>query len=125
MMPKQSKSPLQHVLAATSVSIRGLKAAWRGELAFRLEVLALLIFLPAAFWLGRSAVQRALLVFSLLAIPVVELVNSAIEAVVDRIGFEIHELSGRAKNMGSAAVMIVLVAAAAVWAFIAWERFGQ
>jgi diacylglycerol kinase (ATP) len=121
-MPKRSKNPVRHVADATRYSLRGLREAWRCELAFRLETLALLICLPLAFWLGTTPAQRALLIFSLLAIIVVELLKSAVEAVVDRIGSEIHELSGRAKNMGSAAVLMVLAAAAAVWGIIAYGR---
>lgn len=123
-MPKRSKNPVRHVADAMRYSLRGLQEAWRCELSFRLETVALVICFPLAFWLGTTAVQRTVLVFSLLAIMIVELLNSAIESVVDRIGSEIHELSGRAKNMGSAAVLMVLVAAALVWGIIAYERFA-
>jgi diacylglycerol kinase (ATP) len=122
-MTSKSNDPIRHVRYATGYSIAGLQAAWRNELAFRLEILALVVFLPLAFWLGTTAVERALLVFSLLSILVIELLNSAIESVVDRIGPEYHDLSGRAKNMGSAAVLIVLIAVGAVWGIVAWERF--
>jgi diacylglycerol kinase (ATP) len=122
-MPKRSKNPVRHVADATRYSLRGLQEAWRCELSFRIEIMALAICFPLAFWLGTTGAQRAVLVLSLLAIIIVELLNSAIESVVDRIGSEIHELSGRAKNMGSAAVLMVLIAAAAVWGIIAYERF--
>ena len=84
----------------------------------------MLVLLPAAWWLGTTAVQRTLLIFSLLLILIVELLNSAVETVIDRIGPEHHELSGRAKNLGSAAVLISLIAAAVVWGVTAWERWG-
>ena len=81
------------------------------------------VLLPAAFFLGSDALERALLIFSLLLILIVELINSALESAIDRIGPERHELSGRAKNLGSAAVMLSLVGAAVVWVFIAFGRF--
>lgn len=122
-MAKKRKNPVEHIASATVHSIHGLRAAWRCELSFRLETVVIPILLPIAFWLGTSPAQRALLVVSLLAIPVVELLNSALESVVDRIGPELHELSGRAKDMGSAAVLMVLMAAAAVWAIVACARW--
>ena len=123
-MTSKNNDPIQHVMRATGYSLAGLQAAWRSELAFRIEIVVLVIFLPLAFWLGTTAIERALLVFSLFSILVVELINSAIEAVVDRIGPEIHLLSGQAKNMASAAVLIVLIAAGAVWGIVAWARFS-
>lgn len=108
---------------ATRWSLQGLAAAWRNEAAFRQEVIAVVLLLPAAFWIGTTAVQRALLVGTLLLVPLVELINSAIEAVVDRIGPERHPLSGQAKNLGSAAVLVTLVLTGLVWGLIAWERF--
>ncbi len=122
----QTKQPggLQRLIRATGYSIQGLKSAWRHEAAFRQELLLVLILLPAAFWIGVTFAQRAVLLFSLLLILIVELLNSAIEAAVDRIGPERHALSGRAKDLGSAAVMLSLIAAAAVWAWVAWERWG-
>ncbi len=110
---------------AAGYSIQGLKAAWINEAAFRQEVILVLVLVPAACWLGATMTQRALLIFALLAVLMVELLNSAVEAAVDRIGPEQHELSGRAKNMGSAAVLVSLTAAAVVWALVAWERWGM
>jgi diacylglycerol kinase (ATP) len=104
-------------------SLKGLAAAWRNEMAFRQELLAILVMAPAALWLGTSAVQRALLIGCLLLVVVVELLNSAIESVVDRIGLELHPLSGQAKNLASAAVLVALVIAALVWGLIIWERW--
>jgi diacylglycerol kinase (ATP) len=122
-MSSPNNDPIRHVMFATGHSLSGLKAAFRNELAFRLEILTFVVFFPLAFLLGRTAVECALLVFSLFSILIIELINSAIESVVDRIGPEFHELSGRAKDMGSAAVLIVLLGAGAVWGIIGWERF--
>jgi len=122
-MQKRSRKGLQRLVDATGYSIRGLKAAWQNEAAFRQELLLFLILLPTAFWLGTNMTQRALLVFSVVLVLVVELVNSAVENVVDRIGTENHVLSGRAKDLGSAAVMLSLIAAALVWGLVAWERW--
>jgi diacylglycerol kinase (ATP) len=96
----------------------GLKATFKHEEAFRQEVLLLLVATPLAFWLGKSGLEIALLIASVLLLLIVELLNSAIEAVVDRFGGEIHELSGRAKDMGSAAVFIAMINTAVIWGFI-------
>nr|WP_211331894.1 diacylglycerol kinase [Inmirania thermothiophila] len=101
-------------------SLRGLRAAWRDEEAFQLEVAAAVVLLPAAFWLGRDGTERALLAGSVLLVPLVELLNSAVEATVDRIGTEHHPLAGQAKDLGSAAVLVALLLAAAVWAAVLW-----
>ena len=122
-MKRKSKTGLQRLVDATVYSMQGLKAAWRNEAAFRQELLLMLILLPAAFWLGTDMIRRALLIFSSLLILTIELLNSAIESAVDRIGPEEHHLSGQAKNMGSAAVLISLIAAALVWGMVAWERW--
>jgi diacylglycerol kinase (ATP) len=122
-MEKQRRTGWQRLWAATGYSIQGLRAAWINETAFRQELLLVLLLAPLACWLGTTATQRALLIFSLLLVLIVELINSAIEAIVDRIGSEHHELSGRAKDMGSAAVLVSLIAAAGVWALVAWERW--
>ncbi|MFZ1986378.1 MAG: diacylglycerol kinase [Desulfatitalea sp.] len=120
---KKSRNHLRHLIDATGYSLKGLAEAWRHEKAFQQEVALVALLLPVAFWLGRTAVERGMLILSLLLIPAVELLNSAIEAAVDRIGTERHPLSGQAKNMGSAAVMIALIAAALTWGLVAWERF--
>ena len=122
-MKRKSKTGLQRLVDATVYSMQGLKAAWCNEAAFRQELLLILILLPAAFWLGTDMIRRALLIFSSLLILTIELLNSAIESAVDRIGPEEHHLSGQAKNMGSAAVLISLIAAALVWGMVAWERW--
>ena len=107
--------PIRHLINATRYSHQGLRYAWANEAAFRYEVYVLIVALPAAWFLGKGAVERALLIGSVLLVVVVELINSSIEAVVDRIGLERHELSGRAKDIGSAAVFCSIVLAIAVW----------
>jgi diacylglycerol kinase (ATP) len=104
-------------------SYRGIRAAWRNEAAFRQELMLMLIMLPAAFWLGSTTEQRLLLIGPCLLIVIVELINSAIEAAIDRIGPEMHELSGQAKDMGSAAVLFSLALVILSWGMIAWQRF--
>jgi len=93
----------------------GLKAAYKHEEAFRQESWLLLVSTPLAFWLGDNGIEIALMIGSVLLLLIVELLNSAVEAVVDRFGGEIHELSGRAKDMGSAAVFIAMINVAVVW----------
>ena len=93
----------------------GIKAAYKHEEAFRQEVFALMIAVPLALWLGDNGVEIVLMIGSVLLLLIVELLNSAIEAVVDRFGGEIHELSGRAKDMGSAAVFVTMLNAILVW----------
>ena len=122
-MEKQSRSGPARLIDATRYSIQGLAGAWRNETAFRQEVVSIALAMPVAFWLGETAAQRALLILSVLLILIVELINSAIEATVDRIGAERHPLSAQAKNMGSAAVLIALINAFSVWALVAWERW--
>ena len=106
---------LARLLKATQCTIKGLRAAWDNEAAFRQEALGALVLLPLGLWLGDSGVDRALRGGSVLLLLLVELLNSAIEAVVDRIGPEWHELSGRAKDMGSAAVACAMALLCLVW----------
>jgi diacylglycerol kinase (ATP) len=114
---------LARIARATGHSFKGLRAAFANEEAFRQEVLIVVILSPLALWLGRTAAERALLIGSLLLLLIVELLNSAVEAAIDRIGLERHELSGRAKDMGSAAVFVALVLAGAVWLLVAAARW--
>ncbi len=106
------------LIKATTYSWAGLCAAWSHEAAFRQEVLLASIACPLGLWMGGNGVERALLLGSILLIMIVELVNSAVEAVVDRHGTEFHELAGRAKDIGSAAVLLSLINAAMVWGFV-------
>jgi diacylglycerol kinase (ATP) len=110
--------PLERLVKATAFSWAGLCAAFRHQPAFRQEVAILIVVIPAGLWLGRDAVERALLVSSWLLVMAVELINSAIEAVVDRIGSERHELAGRAKDLGSAAVLCAIGFAITVWVIV-------
>ena len=113
---------LNRVVQAAGYSLAGLKAALKHEAAFRQEAALFVILAPLGFWLGRNGIERSLLIGSLVLVLVVEMVNSAVEAVVDRIGSEQHELSGRAKDMGSAAVLLALLLVVTVWTLVLAER---
>jgi len=117
-MSARGSQGLERIIKATAYSWQGLQATFRNEAAFRQELLLTLIMAPLGLWLGRSGVERALLVGVLLLILIVELLNTCIEVVVDRIGAESHELSGLAKDMASAAVFVSLVNAGVVWALV-------
>lgn len=110
--------PFKRLVNATFYSCAGLRGAFLREPAFRLELFVLVIVAPAGFWLGRTGVERALLIGSWLMVLVVELVNAAIEAAINRIGPERHELSARAKDLGSAAVFCSIISAVVVWILI-------
>ena len=114
---------LRRIVRAAGYSVAGLKAAWRGESAFRQELALCVVLAPLGLWLGRDGVERALLLGSLLLVLVVELLNSAIEAAINRIGTERNELSGLAKDLGSAAVFVALLIVLAVWALVLADRF--
>jgi diacylglycerol kinase (ATP) len=116
--PFKGKSGPRRLLDATRYSLAGLTAAARHEAAFRLEILLALVLIPCAFLVGANGTQRALLIGSVLLVLIVELVNAALEAAVDRVSLEHHELAGRAKDLGSAAVMLSLVNTAIVWALV-------
>jgi diacylglycerol kinase (ATP) len=121
---KPGHTGLRRIWYATGYSVQGLQAAWARESAFRQELALAIVAMPLAMWLGTTAVERALLAASVLLVLVVELLNSAVEAAIDRIGPELNEDSGRAKDLGSAAVLICLIVAGLVWGLIAWERFA-
>lgn len=122
--PHKGRTGLDRILRATLHSARGLRAAWRHESAFRQELVLALVMLPASMWLGRSWSERALLAGSVLLVLAVELLNSGIEAAIDRISLEEHELSGRAKDYGSAAVMVALLLCGGIWAGALWSRLS-
>lgn len=111
------------VIKAAGYSLKGLKAAWVNEAAFRQESVAAIIAIFIAFYLDISYIDRILLVSSVVLVAIVELLNSAIEAVVDRIGSEYHELSGRAKDIGSAAVFVSIGLALFIWGLVLWQRY--
>lgn len=121
-MHQIKRTGIKRFYFATKYSMQGIKAAWKEEPAFRYEVSALLVMLPAAFWLAQSGLQLALLLSCCFLVLAFEIVNSAIEAVVDRWGPEYHELAGRAKDMGSAAVFMMLNMTWVVWAGVAWDN---
>lgn len=122
-MGKPGNTGIRRIIRATGFSAQGFAGAWRHESAFRQEVVLAVLLTPAALWLGQTAVERLMLIMSLLVVLLVELLNSAIEATVDRIGADQHELAGRAKDMGSAAVFVSLVIVVAVWTTIGYQRF--
>jgi diacylglycerol kinase (ATP) len=116
---------VRRLVLATRYSWQGLRAGWRTQAALRYEFCFSLLVLPLAFWLGRSSVERVLLIGSWLLVVVVELINSAIETVVDRIGSDLHELSGRAKDLGSAAVFCSIILAATIWLILCLDSWTQ
>lgn len=111
------------IYKAAGYSVKGLRQAWQNEAAFRQETILLLVAVILAFWLDVSVVERILLIGSVVLIVIMEIINSAIEAVVDRIGTERHELSGRAKDLGSAAVLVTILLALFVWLTILWGYY--
>jgi diacylglycerol kinase (ATP) len=116
--PYKTKPLLARPFIALRCAFAGIAAAWRHEVAFRLEVIAVVFLVPAALRVGENGIERALLIGSLLLVLIVELGNSALEAALDRISLETHPLTGRAKDIGSAAVFLALVNAAAIWLVI-------
>ena len=122
--PHKGRTGLDRILHAAGYSLAGLRAAYTGESAFRQEAWLTLVMAPLAFWLGRSWVEVALLLGSLLLVLIVELLNSAVEAAVDRISFDHHELSKRSKDIASAAVMLSLLLCGGVWAAALWQRLA-
>lgn len=120
---KPRHTGLTHLVHSTRYSWKGLQAAFKNETAFRQEVVIAAIMLPFAWWIADTTISWLLLVGSLFLVLIVELLNSAVENVVDRIGTEHHELSGRAKDIGSAAVMLSLMMAGLTWGLLAWQKF--
>lgn len=123
-MAGQNLTGLARFIAAFFHSMRGFKATWQHEEAFRQEVYLIIVAGPLGLWLGGTWLEKALLLGSLILVMIVELLNTGIEIVVDRISFERHELSGRAKDVGSAAVLLALLLAALVWGAILLPRLG-
>ena len=123
-MGKPGNTGLRRIFNATRYSVQGFRHAWLHEAAFRQEVALTILLLPLALWLGRTPIERLLLIASCLVVIIVELLNSAIEATIDRVGNEHHALSGRAKDLASSAVFMSLVLAAATWGTVAYLRFA-
>jgi diacylglycerol kinase (ATP) len=120
---KPGKKGIVRLVDATRYSMKGIAAAWRNEAAFRQEAFLVIVLLPVSFLLAANPLQWLLLIIPLLILLITELLNSAIENVVDRIGDDYHELSGRAKDMGSAAVFFALALTGLSWTVIAWTNF--
>ena len=121
-MHEIKKTGFKRFYFATKYSLQGIRATWQEEPAFRYEVVTLPVLIPAALWLAESGVQLALLLACLFLVLAFEIVNSAIEAVVDRWGPEFHELAGRAKDMGSAAVFMMMQMTWIIWACVAYDN---
>lgn len=121
--PQKNRKGLSRVWHATGYSLAGLRAGWN-ETAFRQEAIASVVLVPAAFWLGRSWVETVLLAGTVILVMIVELLNTGIETAIDRIGPEWHNLSKRAKDMGSAAVLLSLLLCAGTWSMALYQRFA-
>ena len=121
--PFKGKTGLRRLINAFGYSLDGLRAAYRNEDAFRQEVRLALVLIPLALVLGRTSIERALMIACVLLVIVVELLNSAVEATVDRISLDHHLLAKRAKDIGSAAVLLSLLNLFVVWALILWPSF--
>jgi diacylglycerol kinase (ATP) len=123
-LPLKGRTGADRLVHACLNSWNGLRTAYAGESAFRQEIWAGLVLVPAAFWLGRGPLEIALLVAAVLLVLIVELLNSAVETVVDRVSLEWHELSKRAKDIGSAAVLLALLLCGGLWLAVAAERLS-
>lgn len=120
---QKQRTGLSRIWHALGYSLAGLRAGW-GETAFRQEAMAAVVLIPAAFWVGQTWVETALLAASVVMVMVVELLNTGIETAIDRIGPEWHDLSKRAKDMGSAAVLLSLLACTGIWVAALWARWA-
>ena len=124
MNPQAPSNEIQRLIYATRNSLKGYARVFRDEAAFRTQTIVLVALIPLAVWLGRSWTEFALLVGSWALVLAAELGNSAIEAVVDRVGREEHDLAGKAKDAGSAMVMTAMMIAGVVWVAVIFDRFG-
>ena len=122
-MGSEKDNVFRHIKNAMIYSMAGFKAAWINEMAFRTEVIVIAIMLPIGIWMGTTVVEWALLIGSSMLVLITELLNSAVENVVDRIGVERHILSKQAKDLGSAAAAVSMLTAVIVWSLIAYGRF--
>lgn len=120
--PQKLRTGFSRLWHATGYSMAGLRAGW-GEAAFRLEACLAVVMVPLAFWIGRGWTEVALLAGSVLLLMIVELLNTAVESAIDRIGPEWHDLSKRSKDMGSAAVFLATLLAGGIWAAALWQFF--
>ena len=122
--PHKGRTGIDRMIHAAGYSMAGLRSAYRGESAFRQEFWLAMVLVPAAFWVGRNWVEVALLIGATLLVLIVELLNSGIEAAIDRVSFEWHDLSKRAKDLASAAVMLSLLLCAGIWLAALWQRLA-
>ena len=122
--PQKSRRGLDRIWHATLISVDGFRAGWR-EAAFRQEVLCAVVMLPGAFWVGQTWVESALLAAVVILVMVVELLNTGIEAAIDRVGPEWHSFSKSAKDVGSAAVLLSIILCSGVWVAALWQRFAR
>ena len=123
--PFKNRTGLDRVIRAAGYSVAGLQAAYRGESAFRQEFWLAVVLVPLAFWLGRSWIEVVLLVSAILLVLIVELLNSGIEAAIDRVSFELHDLSKRAKDLASAAVFLSVLLCTGIWLTALWQRLNH
>ncbi|MFA7322303.1 MAG: diacylglycerol kinase [Dokdonella sp.] len=123
-MPSNEPRGPRQIARAAIWSYQGLRAAWTHEASFRLEGYLFVIFFPLGLWLGQGGVEKAVLCGSLVLVLSAELLNSAVEAVVDKVSPEFHELAGRAKDMGSAAVFLLMLNVMLCWGLVLWPRFS-
>src|SRR5690606_4128495 len=123
-MPSTEARGPRQIARALIWSYQGLRAAWTHEASFRLEGYLFVIFFPLGLWLGQGGVEKAVLCASLVLVLSAELLNSAVEAVVDKVSPEFHELAGRAKDMGSAAVFLLMLNVMLCWGLVLWPRFS-
>src|SRR5262249_4170900 len=121
-MPSTEPRGPKQIYKAFLWSMKGMRAAWQFEASFRLEVYLTVILFPLGLWLGHGAVEKAMMCGSILLVLAAELLNSAVEAVVDKASPEFHELAGRAKDMGSAAVFLLMVNVILCWTLVLWQH---
>ena len=123
-MGKPGNTGITRIIKAFGFSMKGFRAAWQHEAAFRQELMLTVVLTPLAFVISETTMQLALLLLTLFVVLITEILNSAVEAVVDRVSDEQHKLAGRAKDMGSAAVFLSLSMTAVVWGLVIFERYG-
>jgi diacylglycerol kinase (ATP) len=124
-MGKPGATGIRRIWNAFFYSLTGIRLAWQHESAFRQESALAIIMLPVAFWLGSNVIEYALLIGCVFIVLITELLNSAIEAIVDRVGTDHHQLSGQSKEMASAAVLFSVLLTVIVWGMVAWQKFGM
>jgi diacylglycerol kinase (ATP) len=120
----KGKTGFSRIIRALGYSVAGLRSAYVFENAFKQEIWVALVLVPSAFWLGQTRLETLLLIGSVALVLIVELLNSGIEAAIDRISFDLHELSKRAKDQASAAVFLSVLLCLGVWLTLIWQRFS-